>query len=238
MRPAPLRRRAIESFIAVAVLVAIHAFASRLAVQDGPRSRWLSGASGVSVAYVFLHLLPKVAEASEHVSLGVGLEAAAFAIACSGLIVFYGLTRAAAYARDESGTQQTTPVVFWLHVGSFAVYNAIIGHLARVEEHESLTAFTIGIALHFAVVDYGLESDHREPYRRIGRWILIAAIVVGWSVSFAVRLPPVAIDVLVAFLAGGIILNVLKEELPEERESHFGAFAIGAITYAVLLIAV
>ncbi|NJL21613.1 MAG: hypothetical protein HC895_13625, partial [Leptolyngbyaceae cyanobacterium SM1_3_5] len=42
--------------------------------------------------------------------------------------------------------------------------------------------------------------------------------------------------VLFAFLAGGIVLNVLKEELPEDRESHFWSFAIGAIGYAVLLL--
>ena len=40
-----------------------------------------------------------------------------------------------------------------------------------------------------------------------------------------------------AFLAGGIVLNVLKEELPEQRESHFWAFALGTGLYAALLLA-
>lgn len=39
-----------------------------------------------------------------------------------------------------------------------------------------------------------------------------------------------------AFLAGGMILNVLKEELPEERESRFTAFLSGAAGYAALLL--
>jgi hypothetical protein len=39
-----------------------------------------------------------------------------------------------------------------------------------------------------------------------------------------------------AFLAGGIILNVLKEELPEERESRFSAFTAGTAAYAALLL--
>ena len=46
-----------------------------------------------------------------------------------------------------------------------------------------------------------------------------------------------ALALLIAFLAGGIILNVLKEELPEERDSRFGAFAFGAAAYAILLLA-
>jgi hypothetical protein len=39
-------------------------------------------------------------------------------------------------------------------------------------------------------------------------------------------------------MAGGVILNVLKEELPEERQSKFWAFALGAAIYAALLVAV
>ena len=42
---------------------------------------------------------------------------------------------------------------------------------------------------------------------------------------------------LFAFLAGGIILNVLKEELPEERQSYFLPFLLGVILYAGLIMA-
>ena len=41
---------------------------------------------------------------------------------------------------------------------------------------------------------------------------------------------------LFAFLAGGIVLNVLKEELPAERESRFSAFVLGAAGYAAILL--
>jgi hypothetical protein len=33
------------------------------------------------------------------------------------------------------------------------------------------------------------------------------------------------------------VLNVLKEELPEERQSRFLPFALGVVTYAALLVA-
>lgn len=35
----------------------------------------------------------------------------------------------------------------------------------------------------------------------------------------------------------GVLLNVLKEELPEQRESRYWVFALGAIGYALLLLA-
>ena len=37
----------------------------------------------------------------------------------------------------------------------------------------------------------------------------------------------IATSALFTFLAGGVVLNVLKEELPEYRESRFCAFAAG-----------
>ena len=39
------------------------------------------------------------------------------------------------------------------------------------------------------------------------------------------------------FPGGGVIMNVLKEELPEERESRFWAFALGVALYTVILLA-
>ena len=46
-----------------AALGLVHLGAGKLRFLDSvPRSRWLSFASGISVAYVFAHLLPEVAE--------------------------------------------------------------------------------------------------------------------------------------------------------------------------------
>ena len=59
----------------------------------------------------------------------------------------------------------------------------------------------------------------------------------GTALGLATEVPEAVIASLVAFLSGGVVLNVLKEELPEERESSFWAFAAGAAGYAALLTA-
>jgi hypothetical protein len=46
-----------------------------------------------------------------------------------------------------------------------------------------------------------------------------------------------ALIALTAFVGGSVILNVLKEELPEDRQSRFGAFLVGAAAYSALLLA-
>ncbi|MEK4023674.1 hypothetical protein [Sporosarcina sp. FSL W7-1283] len=61
-------------------------------------------------------------------------------------------------------------------------------------------------------------------------------ITVGWLVGVFTEVNDMVLSILSAFLAGGIVLNVMKEELPEERESSFPAFFIGMIGYTDLLL--
>jgi hypothetical protein len=56
-------------------------------------------------------------------------------------------------------------------------------------------------------------------------------------VGVLVEIPELAIAVLIAFLSGGVVLNVLKEELPKERESRFWPLLVGAALYAAILLA-
>jgi xanthine/uracil/vitamin C permease (AzgA family) len=78
----------------------IHLFGSWLnALDEFPRSWWLSASSGTSVAYVFFHLLPAIAHEGK-IALGdvwmlERLEAPSLSIALLGLVVFYGLEQLA-----------------------------------------------------------------------------------------------------------------------------------------------
>jgi hypothetical protein len=238
---------ALEIAIGALVLAAVHVFAGRLRFLDRvPRSRWLSLASGTSVAYVFVHLLPQltVAQASLEREAGGALDELqhhAYLAAAFGLAAFYGLERLARRARRErSGDpalRATPPAVFWLHIGSFGIYNVLIGYLlaGRESATHQYAAFVLALALHFLVNDYGLRDHHRERYHTPGRWILALAVLAGAVLGVSVPLSePVVLGIL-AFIAGGIVLNVLKEELPVERESRFGAFALGMVGFAALL---
>ena len=232
----------LSTLAAVLVLVTVHLFAGKLRFLDGtPRSRWLSFAGGVSVAYVFVHVLPELSEGQHHFEGITGfLEHHIYLIALAGLVLFYGLERAALTSRqeDEGGEDTTGPEVFWLHVVSFSIYNAVIGYLLIHREDHSvlgLAWYTLAMALHFLVSDFGLREHHKHKYRRQGRWILSAAIAVGWLVGLATEVSEVTLLTLFAFVAGGVVLNVLKEELPEERRSRFASFLLGTAVYVVLL---
>ena len=132
-------RLAFLSLVLSVGLALVHLFSERMRfLHASPRSRWLSAAGGVSVAYVFVHLLPDLAEEQETVREAMGetftfLEYHVYLVALVGLAPFYGLERAAKVSRGESrlaGGEDTTGVcVFWVHVSSFALYNSLLGYL-------------------------------------------------------------------------------------------------------------
>jgi hypothetical protein len=129
--------------------------------------------------------------------------------------------------------------VFWLHAATYSVYNAFIGYVLLHRDEpgaRSVLFFAVAMALHFLANDYGLREHHNRMYDRVGRWILAAAVLVGWGIGRLVEIDKAALAVIFAFLSGGIVLNVLKEELPDERQSNFGAFAAGVVIYAALLL--
>lgn len=225
-----------NALIAASALALIHVAAGYLrGLHHVPRSIWLSGAGGVAVAYVFLHLLPEVSRTHGVVAESLGgtgalARSGAYFVALVGLVFFYGLEHVARVRSERGG-------VFWLHVASFGLYNAIIGYVLGSGAHGSnvrLLPFALAMGLHFLVNDYGLRHHHKERYDRVGRWLLAAAILAGWALSAVRALPEAALGLLVAFLAGGIVLNTLKEELPQERESRLSAFIAGVAAYSAL----
>ncbi|SEW17135.1 hypothetical protein [Natrinema salifodinae] len=226
-------------------LALAHLFAGRLGVGGRiPRSRWLSAAGGTSVAYVFVHLLPEVHEAATTLERhGAALAFAdrhGYLIALLGFVVFYGLEqlarRSATDPRDVERDDSAGTAVFWVHVGAFAFYNGIVGYLLWDRALGGLVTFAAAMALHFVVTDDGLREHHGRVYHRRGRWVLSAAVLAGFGSGYAVADTELLVAVFVPFLAGGVILNVIKEELPSDRESRFWAFAAGAAGYAALLL--
>lgn len=231
----------LPSLLALAILLGVHLGSSRLpGLVSTPRSLWLSAAGGVSVAYVFLELLPEIARAQLRiVELGHlgGLEEGLFLVALLGLVCFYSLERALQRHRHENPASTVAErQIFWLHIGSFTVYNALIGYLL-VCSRQALIPYTLAMALHFVVTDYSLSVEHQEAYRRNGRWVVSGGIILGWLLGWGLGpAKELWIAILIAFLGGGIILNVLKEELPEEKQSRLLAFVSGVGAYALTLL--
>ena len=255
---------AFSSLATSALLALVHLGVSGLHRLHRQRRRfWLSLGGGTAVAYVFMHLMPELqhhqGEVEEIANDVLGwLDRHVYLLALLGLAAFYGLERLALRERQgrsptdgseggtdddaqapQGGEQQTGAATFWLSMSGFTAYNALIGYLLVEQARQGLgplLLLTLAMALHFLVNDYALREHHQARYRHTGRWVLSAAVLAGTGLGLVGTVPPLVVSLLVAVLAGGVVLNVLKEELPAARESSFGAFLLGMAGYTGLLL--
>ncbi|MBM6583595.1 MULTISPECIES: hypothetical protein [Microvirga] len=109
-----------------------------------------------------------------------------------------------------------------MHIVSFAVYNVLMAYLLLHREESGswpLLMYFLAMSLHFVTNDFGLRHD-QELYDHMGRWVIAAAVVLGWVIGAATTIPELYLGFLFAFLTGAVLLNTRREELPEERKSR------------------
>ena len=237
------------SFLALLLLAFTHIFVHLLKFSSIPRSKWLSFAGGLSVTYIFLEAFPELVEIQERINarelFGIPAipELEVFLVALLGLVFFYGMENRSKKSfesdREPSEGQKKNYSVYRIHIFSFSLYNFVIAYLLLNREEQSLQKFllyAVAMSFHLLVTDHSLEDHYRDKYRSRGRWILVASLVSGWLLSVFVSIPEVFIGILFSFIAGGVVMNVLKEELPRERNSNLWAFCVGILFYGSILL--
>jgi hypothetical protein len=221
---------------AALALAAVHLLPRHLdRFASGVHTQVVSFSGGVSVAFVLIYLLPELVAHQDTVGELVGgvvpfYDHDVFLLALVGLVLFYGLEKAARIRRRAVFLEEVA-------IGVFALYYAVIGKLLwdqAATPDASLPLFTAAMALHFLVVDQGLREHHREAYAAVGRWVLSGAVLAGWFVGWLAALPDGVIGVMLGVVAGGVVLIALTQELPSEREGSFGSFLAGTVVAAVV----
>ena len=239
------------SFLAITLGALAHISVGKMRfLHSRPRSRWLSFGGGTAVVYVFIHVLPELSKRQEvfqtFYGYGFGplLGHHLYLVAMVGMISFYGLKQlvdSPRFHRFHNGEEGHSSGIAWFYIFAFVPYNALIGYLI-VHRHRQgwivLVLISIALILHFLSNAHSLRQYHHFVYDRIGRWILAAAIYVGWAVGVMFKFPDWVLAILFAVIAGAIILNVLQEELPAEQESHFWPFCAGATSFTLLFLAI
>ena len=230
-------------------LALVHGFATRLPIFSIiPRFRWTSFAGGVSLSYVFLEIFPELSHAQEELQhsdilLVQYLENHVYILALMGLLVFYGLNflalKAQSLKQSQSEKIHEGAIVFWIHIGAFAFLNVIFGYLLQdLSEHSAVACilFFSAVALHFFIIDENLREHQKSLYDRKGRWFLVGAVILGAVIGQVTHLNEAAVAIIWSFLTGSIILNVLKRELPDEKETCIWSFITGTVLFSILVL--
>lgn len=206
----------------------------------------ISVGAGISVAYVFVHLLPELHLARrdlvEAVAAPLPYEGAAiYFLALVGFLLFYGLDHLRERLSDPAEDEGYAGLSFKLHIGGFAAYVGLMAYLLVQDTQDSLALtalYAVTIAVHFLGVDHSLREEHGLTYQRIGRFVLAGACLFGWGLGLLVTLPAIVPALLVAFIAGAIIVNSAIMELPSDKDGRFVPFLTGGLVYGALLLLV
>lgn len=233
----------ILTFIGAVVLALVHIAAPWLRPRLGASgARWHSFAGGMGVGYVFVLVLPELAAHQAAMSENDHLaahEREIFLTALAGLSAYYWLEAATGRAGDALHLRRMTlqQPGYWIHLAGFGFYSSIVGYIMGQREEEGtvgVLAYTLALAVHFFVNDRDIMSRAPDLHRHLGRWLLAASVMAGWGVGATTPEVGRATALIFAFLTGGMILNILKQELPSENQSRFGAFLAGVLLYAGL----
>ena len=190
---------------------------------------------GVALGYVSLYMLPKIGDytagrVADQPELPELFQYGLYLYFLGGLVLYYFLERA-------EGNQHPLPV--WLHAAAFAVYSFATGYvLADVPRPEYFPYILAGMALslHFVGICHQLRTWHPIAFDRHLRWLLGVAVVAGWIAGTVGVVPKSVLAAVVAFLGGGILVNVLREEWPHGGSGRTLPFLIGIALFVGLMV--
>ncbi len=239
---------AVESLIAIAILALVHLFVKELGrIRSTVRYALLSAGAGASLAYVLLRILPKLAEKQEDLMASVGtgvrgfLEHHAYLVAMVGVVVYFGLSRAADYGGQREASGPLTPYSGALLsiAAGYGAYSLLIGYLIVQRLHLglfSIILITLGMGTLFLVSDHGLLKRWPDAYGGWIRWVLTVALLGGWALGVWVEVSSNVVALWYAFLAGLMLITTIGEKLSIDQGGSFWAFLAGVAVFTALLL--
>lgn len=234
----------ISSILCVIAIASAHWLADKVANRpDREQMCWASFGGGAGIAYVFVHLLPELASHGQALSEAPGMESFAptpiteallFLIALAGIIVTYSTDVLATHERPAgriAGSLHTLHFAAISYLYAYSLPSLISTGLAYG------ILFTIAISAHVLLADRTMAAQHPAIFRTRMRWLGTAALALG--LLHAALLHPVAdlhLAIATAYLGGGLLMAVFREELPAVNRTRLGWFVAGAASMTSLLL--
>jgi len=195
------------------------------------------------LAYVFIHLLPELASGGSELSEVQGLvdyvpaplvEALLFLVALGGVLVVFSLN--VLMKQRESAP----PFAVWLQLFNVAAINYLYAYSLPSLITTGVgygVLFTVVISAHVLLMDRYAAVHHPQRFRRRNRWIGSAALVLG--LLHACLFHPVdalTLATATAFLGGGLLMAVFREELPDLHQTRLPWLLAGCGGMGMLLL--
>lgn len=204
----------------------------------------VSFGAGISTAYLFVRMMPELADARDALDLdrlGANINSMiVYLFALVGFLLVYGLDNFRHIRRASAASGRGTSDIRSRDWG-MVLYVLVLTYVMVQETDKSpieTMQYAIAISFHFLAVDHSLRDEIGDDYDRKDRFVLAAMCLSGWLAAQLIELPAAAKALLLAFVSGGVIVNSAIMELPTERDGRFIPFAIGSLLFGVVLMIV
>lgn len=207
----------------------IHFFSENIRLGEGPRRhRIISFAAGISIAYLFLRLLPETYDAAPHLKQWV------FVFLLLGFAIFHVVEKVTyQHANRENLLRELKEV----HSVSFFFYYFTVGIVLRNLTRTSVlegSLFLVPIAVHAALSTASLSEIHGEVRESLWARILLSlSTILGIAFAIMISIPVVVGNMLISLIAGALLYIIVKEFLPEKKKGQPIMFILGLAVFSV-----
>lgn len=221
----------LQDTLCVLFLILCHWLAPQLTERPQQDQQALASiGGGVGLAYVFLHLLPGISGPLHH---------QLFLTTLLGIAIPYTLNAVHGKRKGVSD---------WTGNGrlmSFSITNYVYAYSLPSILHRNVTSgmlYVLAIGAHILLADRTMAVNHPVIFRQRLRWIGSGALIAGSlhaAVLASLRGHPIndpTIAYASAFVAGGLIMSVFREELPAPSASRIKWFLLGLVVMTGLLL--
>lgn len=209
------------------------------------RKRLISFAAGISVTYIFLVLLPEVYEGTRHLNQHM------FLFILLGFVTFHLIEKHIFQHTNKDKLYHELTIV---HRGSLFIYHVLVGIvIVRLVKENVFTGilFFLPLVFHSAINDIVVHRSHeilheknhklrRQALRKrmmhpIKKLFFASSTIMGVLIALAVAIPPKIGFALTGLVVGMLFLLVIRETIPPDKEGDATFFAIGVLTYSIII---
>lgn len=220
------------ALIVSAILVLIHLYGRRFTSHlRRHKDRIVSFGSGITIAYLFLWLLPELYKGSPE------LGRVLFSFVLLGFSLFH-IAEKYFYQHDKS-LGDLRHDLKELHSLAFFIYYILIGLLLfdLIESGvKSLILFSIPVIIQSAVSSTSIEKIHEKVKEKA--WLkayLASAPILGLALGRFVDFGKQFFDMSLGFVVGMLFYTFISDHIPKGREGKIGYFILGVGLYALLI---
>jgi zinc transporter ZupT len=201
-------------------------FTEGIFAKDNPyKVKFISFAAGVSVAYIFLSMLPEIYNGSIVISKLIFLSV------LFGFAVFHLLEK---HIRQYYSRGQFRKEHQIIHSASSFVYFFVVGFvLVKITGSSNISGILLFIPILFHVVIDSLPR--RVTKKHHYRAMFASSAFLGAIAATFVELGSAFNLILLGIVGGALLYTVIRESLPKEREGKPVYFAVGLLLFTVLI---